>query len=66
MSGMATKKIPKFLDGEILPLGYFDPVDPYVDAPTRRINLGKLVEYAKLNGKTQWDLTKEEIKMFEQ
>ena len=65
MNGMETKRIPKFLEGEPLPDGYFKPVNPYVSAPSCKINLGKLVAYAKEKGKTQWDLTKEEIKMFE-
>ena len=65
MNGTAKKRIPKFLEGEPLPAGYFEPVNPYVNAPTCRINFGKLVEYAKKQGKTQWELTKEEVKMFE-
>lgn len=65
MNGMETRRIPKFLEGEPLPPGYFQPVNPYVNAPTRKISIGKLVAYAKAQGKTQWELTKEEIKMFE-
>jgi len=60
------KKIPKFLEGEILPEQYFGPVDPYKSSPTCKINLGKLVAYAKEQEKTQWELTKEEINMFKE
>lgn len=65
MNGVEERKIPKFLEGEILPAGYFEPVNPYVNAPSCKINFGKLVAYAKAKGKTQWELTKEDIKMFE-
>ena len=65
MNGMETRRIPEFLEGEPLPAGYFEPVNPYVSAPTCKINFGKLVAYAKAHGKTQWDLTKEEVKQFE-
>ncbi len=64
MNGTETRRIPKFLEGEPLPAGYFEPVNPYVNAPSCKINFGKLVAYAKANGKTQWDLTKEEVQMF--
>ena len=64
MNGTETRKIPDFLKGETLPAGYFDPVNPYVDAPTSNVNFGKLVAYAKAHGKTQWELSKEEVQMF--
>ena len=64
MSGTEARRIPKFLEGEPLPKGYFEPVDPYISAPTCKINFGKLAAYAKEHGKTQWDLTKDEILMF--
>ena len=65
MNGLDAKRIPKFLEGETLPQGYFDPLDPYISHPTRKIRIGALVAYAKEKGKTQWNLTKEEVKMFE-
>ena len=65
MSGTETNRIPNFLEGEILPAGYFDPVNPYISAPTGKHDIGKLAAYVKKSGKTQWDLTKEELKMFE-
>ncbi|MBO4677806.1 MAG: hypothetical protein J5633_09705 [Oscillospiraceae bacterium] len=64
MNGTETRRIPDFLKGEPLPAGYFEPVNPYVDAPTCNVNFGKLVAYAKAHGKTQWELTKEEVQMF--
>ena len=64
MNGTETRPLPKFLEGEQIPAGYYEPVNPYVSAPTCKINFGKLVAYAKAHGKTQWDLTKEEILMF--
>ncbi len=65
MNGTEKRRIPKFLEGEPLPAGYFEPVNPYVSAPTCKINFGKLAAYAKAHGKTQWELTKEEVRMFE-
>ena len=65
MNGTEQRRIPKFLEGEPLPAGYYEPLNPYVNAPTCKINLGQLAAYVRKHGKTQWDLTKEEIKMFE-
>lgn len=66
MSGMETKRVPKFLEGEPLPPGYFDVPDPYVSHPTCKIHLGALGEYMRKTGKKSgWELTKEEVKMFE-
>ena len=59
------QSIPKFLEGKPLPEGYFDPVDPYKSAPSCNIDLGKLAAYAKKNNKTMWELTADEVKMFE-
>ena len=55
MNETGTRRIPEFLEGEPLPSGYFQPVNPYGSAPTRKINIGKLVAYAKAQGKTQWE-----------
>lgn len=59
------RRVPKFLEGEPLPAGYFDSPNPYASAPTRKVDLGALVAYARKNGKSCWELTKEEVKRFE-
>ena len=58
-------KIPKFLEGEPLPKGYFEVPNPYAGSSTRKVNLGELVKYARDNGEKVFDLTKEEVSMFE-
>ena len=64
MNGVENKRVPLFLQGEQLPVGYFDPPNPYVDAPTKKVRLGALVAYARENGKSGWELTKEDVKRF--
>ena len=59
------KRIPKFLEGESLPTGYFEPPNPYMSAPTRKVNVGALVAYARKTGKNCWELTKDDISVFE-
>ena len=56
---------PKFLEGEPLPPGYLEPPNPYVNPPTRKVDLGALAKYARENGKRLVDLTKEEVAQFE-
>ena len=58
-------KIPKFLEGEVLPKGYFEPLNPYEDVPTCNVNLLELSRYARKCGKALVELTKEEVKMFQ-
>ena len=65
MNGVEIFGLPKFLEGEPLPQGYLDPPNPYVNPPTRKVNLGEMLKYARSKGKKCWDLTKEEIQMFE-
>ncbi len=65
MNGISVASLPKFLEGEALPRGYFELPNPYIEPPTRKINLGALVAYARNKGKKCWDLTKEEIRQFE-
>jgi len=66
MSGMEKMTIPKFLEGEPLPEGYFDEPNPYIDHPTCKIDFKALGDYIKKTGKKSgWDLTKEEMKLFE-
>ncbi len=64
MNGVENKSIPLFLQGEPLPAGYFDAPKPYEEAPTRRVKLGALVAYARENGKSGWELTKEDVQRF--
>ena len=65
MNGISVDSLPKFLEGEALPRGYFELPNPYIEPPTRKINLGALVTYARNKGKKCWDLTKEEVRQFE-
>ena len=66
MNGREQTIIPKFLEGEPLPQGYFDEPDPYSVHPSCKIDLHALGKYVKETGKKSgWDLSKEEIKMFE-
>ena len=57
-------KVPKFLEGEVLPKGYFEPLNPYEDAPGCNVNLLELSRYARKCGKALVELTKEEVGMF--
>ena len=65
MSGIEIIFFPKFLEGEPLPPGYLEPPNPYVNPPTRKVDLGSLAKYARENGKRIVDLTKEEVAQFE-
>ena len=66
MSG--TEKInitlPVFMQREPLPENYFQPHDPYKTAPSCKVKIGAMAEYARKNGKKCWELTKEEFAMF--
>lgn len=57
-------KLPKFLEGESLPQGYYEPLNPYEDMPKYNVNLLELSRYARRCGKSLIDLTKEEVDMF--
>ena len=57
--------IPGFYENEQLPLGYFDPPDPYTNISSRKINLGGIADYMHSTGKSFRELTKEDLKMFE-
>lgn len=54
-------KIPKFLEGEKLPEGYFEAPDPYRVHKFPKCDLRKLTEYAGKIGKAITDMTKEEV-----
>ncbi|MBR0408477.1 MAG: hypothetical protein IJI53_10605 [Clostridia bacterium] len=66
MSGTEQLSAPQFLEGEVLPIGYFDPPNPSADPPSCKMDLSGLLAYMVANGKKSgWDLTKEEMKKFE-
>ena len=64
MNGTERRPLPKFLEGEPLPVGYYDPPNPYVSAPSCHVNLPALARYAKKAGKKLTELTKEEVRQF--
>lgn len=64
MSGISVVRVPKFLEGEPLPIGYNDPPNPYVDPPATKYNLRAMVNYALAIGKKVPELTKEEAEQF--
>lgn len=58
--------IPKFLEGEPLPPGYFEAPDPFRELVHGNVNLLELSRYAIRNNKRLVDLTKEEVAKFRQ
>ena len=64
MSGISMIRLPRFLEGEALPSGYYDTPDPYADPPKSKYNIRAMVNYALKQGKAVADLTKEEAKQF--
>lgn len=56
--------LPVFMQGEPLPDDYYQPHDPYKTAPSCKVKIGAMAEYARKHGKKCWDLTKEEFAMF--
>ena len=64
MNGTSDVRIPKFLEGEALPVGYFEPPNPYVAPPTSKYNLRAMVNYALRAGKKVAELTKDEADQF--
>lgn len=57
-------ELPKFLEGEPLPAGYYDEPDPYESAPSCNIDLPALSKYARSIDKRITDLTKDEVRRF--
>ena len=55
---------PAFLDGVTLTQAYYDPPNPYADAPSTGYNLLELSRYAKRHNKKLIELTKEEIQPY--
>ena len=67
MSGTERLAVPKFLEGETLPPGYYDPPNPSTNPPTCKMDLSGLLAYmVEKEKKSGWELTKEEMKRFEQ
>jgi len=56
--------LPKFLEGEELPAGYYDLPDPYLDPPESKYDLRAMIDYARKTGKRVVDFTKEEAEEF--
>lgn len=57
-------EIPKFLENEPLPKGYFDEPNLYASMPERKVNLLELSRYAKSVNKKLIELTKEEVEKY--
>lgn len=64
MNGTSVVRIPRFLEGEPLPAGYFDPPNPYGEPPVSKYNLRAMVNYAIKVGKKVPELTKEKAAQF--
>jgi len=60
MNGMK----PRFLENVSVPEGYYEQPNPYVNAPSCRVNLLELSRYARKCGKKLVELTQEEVKQF--
>lgn len=57
-------ELPVFMQGTTLPDDYFKPQDPYKVAPSCKVRIRAMMEYAHAHGKRCWDLTKEEFEQF--
>lgn len=55
---------PKFLENLKVHSSYYEPQNPYVNAPSCHVNLLELSRYAKQCGKKLIELTQEEVKTF--
>ena len=64
MNGTDRFRLPKFLEGEELPQSYYEPQNPYVNAPECPYNLRALGNYLRLTGKNAAEMTKEELNQF--
>lgn len=60
MSGMK----PNFLKGSRLNPSYYEPPNPYVNAPSCHVNLLELSRYAKKTKKKLVDLSADEVDKF--
>ena len=64
MNGTDIVRLPKFLEGEKLPSGYYDTPNPYTNPSPSGYHLRAMVNYAVSQGKKVPDLTKEEAEAF--
>ena len=64
MNGISIVKIPKFMEGDMLPDGYNSEPDPYSEPPVSEYNLRAMVNYALSHGKKVTELTREEAERF--
>lgn len=48
---------PKFMENQVLAQSYYEQPNPYVNAPSYRVNLLELSRYAKRCGKKLVELT---------
>ena len=64
MNGIEGIRIPRFLEGDALPAGYYDTPDPYADPQKAQYNFRAMVNYALQRGKSVIDLSKEEVQSF--
>ena len=56
-------KKPKFITGKV-PASYYERPNPYVNAPSCKVNLLEMSRYARKIGKKLTELTIDEVKMF--
>ena len=64
MNGTDVVTIPKFMENEPLPEGYYATPDPYLNPPKAKYNFRAMVNYAIRSGKRVTDLSREEVKPF--
>ena len=55
---------PEFMKKAVLSKSYYEPPNPYVNAPSCHVNLLELSKYAREKGKKLADLSKEEVNQF--
>ena len=54
---------PSFLESQV-PNGYYDKINPYVSAPSGKVNLLEMSRYARKNNKNMADLSRKEVNQF--
>lgn len=64
MSGISAVRIPRFMEGQPLPEGYNEALNPYKNPPNSKYNLRAMVNYALQAGKKVPELTVDEVEQF--